>query len=492
MLRLPVAFALIGGALLGSAFSVEAAWPGVFVGVAALVLSLESSATPRQAAFHGAIFGWAGYVGGFFWLQPTLAAFWGGQIALSWAVWLAWGCWVSLRFVVIAWGYRALRLRRFGIVPSLLLPWLTVEWIYPSVFPFYLAGPLVDHVVLAQAAALGGPILLSAWAIVASAVVAESLLWILGRCPKPRAAWSALLGASLALGGYGLASMHRIERDMQSAPAVTVGLVQANVDVMAKRTERVLSHRRHLEQSRPLAAVDLLIWPETSYLHALPREIPTSGAAVIDELDVPLLFGGVRKDAQGRRFNSALLVDSDGRIRSAYDKRFLIPFAEFVPFADRWTWWKNTAPTLSRFHAGDELAALRLGDWNIATPICYETIRPGYVGMLVRETNPHLLVSLANDGWFGDSPEPRIHLRLARFRAIEHRRYLVRATNTGISAIIDPLGRVVGQTRLFEAETLRREVHMLDDDTIYTKLGDWPGYASAIALLVAFVIRRRP
>jgi apolipoprotein N-acyltransferase len=185
------------------------------------------------------------------------------------------------------------------------------------------------------------------------------------------------------------------------------------------------------------------------------------------------------------------LVDTDGRIRSAYDKRFLIPFAEFVPLADQWSWWKKTAPTLSRFHAGDELTALQLGEWKIATPICYETIRPGYVRRLVRQTNPHLLVSLTNDGWFGDSPEPRVHLRLARLRAIEHRRFLVRATNTGISAIVDPLGRIVGRTRLFEAETLRHDIRMLDDDTIYTTLGDWPGYLSAIGLVLVFVVRKR-
>jgi len=136
-------------------------------------------------------------------------------------------------------------------------------------------------------------------------------------------------------------------------------------------------------------------------------------------------------------------------------------------------------------------SALALGDWRIATPICYETIRPDYVRRLVRSTGANLLVSLSNDGWFGDSPEPRIHLVLARFRAIEQRRYLVRATNTGMSAIVDPLGRLLERTEVFEAATIVHDVRMLEGSTLYGLLGAWPGYLSALTLLVLFV-RRKP
>jgi apolipoprotein N-acyltransferase len=185
-----------------------------------------------------------------------------------------------------------------------------------------------------------------------------------------------------------------------------------------------------------------------------------------------------------------MLIDADGMIRSAYDKSFLIPFAEFVPFADRFAAWSRIAPTLSHFRAGVEPTALRLGQWRIATPICYETIRPAYVRKLVRRTHAHLLVSLTNDGWFGDSPEPRLHLALTRFRAIEHRRYLVRATNTGISAIVDPVGRVVAKTEIFQATSLTYPVRMLEGLTIYEELGDWPGYLAATVLILVFALRR--
>lgn len=489
--------ALLGGALLAAAFAIEPAWPAVFLAVAGFVLSLEWSESRPRALSHAALFGWAAYVGGFHWIQPTLALFWEGRVVLSWMVWLLWGAVVTLRFVAIGWIYRALRQRNVGIFGSLLLPWLTVEWLYPSLFPFYLANPLVDQSLLVQAAALGGPLLVSAWVCGVSAIIAEGALWLAQRRPIARTHWSAVVVATLALLLHGWHSVGTLEQRLTAAPTVTVGVVQANVDVMQKRTERRLVHRHYAERSRALetrAKVDLLVWPETSYLRALPVELPTTGGEVRGDLRAPLLFGGIRVQTdRGRRerFNSAMLVEPDGMIRSAYDKRFLIPFAEFIPLGDRIEWWSQAAPTLSRFRPGERFASLRFGQWRIATPICYETIRPEYVRRLVGASGAHLLVSLTNDGWFGDSAEPRLHLALARFRAIEHRRYLVRATNTGISAIVDPAGRIVAQSGLFEPATLIHPVHMLDETTIYAALGDWPGYVAATVLLWVYVRRRR-
>jgi apolipoprotein N-acyltransferase len=109
---------------------------------------------------------------------------------------------------------------------------------------------------------------------------------------------------------------------------------------------------------------------------------------------------------------------------------------------------------------------------------------------MVREAKPHLLINLTNDAWFGDSQEPWIHLVLSRYRAIEHRRYLVRSTNSGISAVIDPLGRVVAQTGLLTRENLRHDVHMLEEDTVYGRIGDWPGWLGLAAILFMFIRRR--
>jgi apolipoprotein N-acyltransferase len=181
-------------------------------------------------------------------------------------------------------------------------------------------------------------------------------------------------------------------------------------------------------------------------------------------------------------FNSALLVDADGRIRSGYDKNLLVPFAETVPLAVL----APLFPHAQGFGAASGAPPLVLGPWRLATPICFEAIDPAFVRRMAAEARPHAFVSLANDGWFGDSQEPAIHLAVASLRAVEHRRSMVRATNSGVSAVVDPLGRVVARSPLLARDTLVASVPLLDGaPTLYGRAGDWPGAlaAGAVALL---------
>ena len=142
-----------------------------------------------------------------------------------------------------------------------------------------------------------------------------------------------------------------------------------------------------------------------------------------------------------------------------------------------------------KFTAATDTPALHLDGWRIATPICYEVVRADFVRRMMRSAHPHLLVTLANDAWFGDSQEPWIHLALARLRAVEHRRFLVRATNSGVSAIVDPMGRVVVRTGVLTRANLRGEVRMLEGETVYARLGDWPGWMAAALMLLGLVAR---
>jgi apolipoprotein N-acyltransferase len=118
--------------------------------------------------------------------------------------------------------------------------------------------------------------------------------------------------------------------------------------------------------------------------------------------------------------------------------------------------------------------------------ICYEDVLPGFTRKLVRAASPNLLVNITNDAWFGKTTEPEIHLALAVFRTVEHRRWLVRATNSGISAIIDPVGRVVARTALQTRETLRGTVRWQNGTTLYAVVGDWPGWLALAAVAYAF------
>jgi apolipoprotein N-acyltransferase len=391
--------------------------------------------------------------------------------------------------------FRALRGRGWPLGAAALPPLLVLEWRYPLLFHSHLGDALVDRTALVQIADLGGPLLVSALAALVNVALLEGLRWRPG-APLPRAALAGALSLALAF-GYGTAQIGRVSRSLAEAPALRVGVVQGNLGVLEKRRDPGVVHRGYLEQTRELlaaGALDLVVWPETVYSRGLSGPFPVSGMPIRQELRVPLLFGGVtlRPEADGRRarYNSALLVGADGVIRDVYDKNLLVPFAESLPFAERAASLAAAFPHAQAFAAGAGTPPLSLGPWRIATPICSESAERALVRRMVVEARPHLFVSLANDGWFGDSAEPWIHLAVARMRALEHKRYFVHATNTGVSAVVDPLGRIVTRSGLLTRESLRAEVRLLEGETLYGRLGDWPGWLAAAALAAGLILRR--
>jgi apolipoprotein N-acyltransferase len=193
------------------------------------------------------------------------------------------------------------------------------------------------------------------------------------------------------------------------------------------------------------------------------------------------------RDGRRLRHNSALLVGADGVIRAAYHKTLPVPFAEQIPRFLRRPALVARLPHVQEFEAGRDVPALALGPWRISTPICSESAEPALVRRMLREARPHLLVTLANDAWFGDSRLAWIHLQVSRLRAVEHRRALVHATQSGVSAVVDPMGRISVRSGLLTRESLRGEVRLLDAPTPYTRLGDWPGPVAALLLVAALV-----
>ena len=178
-------------------------------------------------------------------------------------------------------------------------------------------------------------------------------------------------------------------------------------------------------------------------------------------------------------------ADLDGTIRDGYAKNLLIPLAEYVPLASLIPAVEGWFPHVQEFGAATDTPALHLGAWRIATPICYEAVRPEFVRRMARASRPHLLVTLANDAWFGHSQEPWLHLALARLRAVEHRRFLVRSTNSGVSAFIDPVGRVISHTGTFEPAAQRAELGWLKSWTPYQLWGDAPWWLLSLLIVAA-------
>ncbi len=211
----------------------------------------------------------------------------------------------------------------------------------------------------------------------------------------------------------------------------------------------------------------------------------------------PLLFGAMTfggvlptRNAECEAcFNSALLIDGDGVVRELYDKAFLLVFGEYMPFGEALPELYDLLPESSRFQPGrrtEPLTLTRKGQPSarLGVLICYEDLLPAFAQRVMAH-NPEVLINLTNDAWFGQTAEPYHHLQLAQMRTIEYRRWLIRSTNTGVSAFIDAAGRRVAETSLQGQETLLRPVPLLHGQTLYARFGDWPLFALVGGLLLS-------
>jgi apolipoprotein N-acyltransferase len=266
-----------------------------------------------------------------------------------------------------------------------------------------------------------------------------------------------------------------------------VGLIQTNIGAGDKAKDPEEFVARHQQMSKELVAahpeVELIVWPESAYNRLIERSQKNVDYDVTSGIGRPLLFGvltysqgATRADSQ--IFNSLLLASATGDVLGIYDKIELLAFGETYPFS-------RTFPSLtavfgtSWFTRGTSLQHLQLADASLLPMICYEDILPSLVLDIWHHDGPSdVLVNITNDSWYGDTHQPMIHLVLASFRSIETRRALIRSTNTGISAIVDPAGRITHRTGQWKRETLVAAVPLIKDgsQTVFMRLGNVIGW----------------
>ena len=281
-------------------------------------------------------------------------------------------------------------------------------------------------------------------------------------------------------------------------------MVQVNMGIFEKREEPFEGHRRHLRQSQLLERnhpdLDLLVWPESAYTFFIPEHMTNVKERVLGPVSTPTIFGGLtrrRGEDRMRAYNTAYLADGDGEVLGTYDKTYLLMFGEYLPFGETFPVLYEYSPNSGRFTPGDHVRPLTLphpehADIRMSTLVCYEDVLPRFTRSAVREGNPHLLVNVTNDSWFGDTQEPWVHLALAKFRAVEHHRALVRSTNSGVSAFVDPVGRVLDTIGVEEQGQSTAVLPLLEGWTPYQTVGDWPGFVGfGLALWFGFVGRRK-
>jgi len=487
--RLVDLLAFIAGLILPLAFAPYGLYPLAILAPGVLFWSwLECS--PRRALWRGLLFGFGTFGLGVSWIQesfqfsfvPPLVA-----LVLTGGFVLFLSCYPALL------GYLLARLGSGGKAQRLLLAfpaaWVLAEWVrgwFLTGFTWLQLGYSQVDSPLRHLAPLGGVYLLS-WVCAFSAAALVLVI-----ADRGRGRWLGIpLVALVWMAAVGLAGIPWSE---PAGAAQPVALIQGNVsqDLKWRPDQRGPTLARYLGLTRGSEEARLIVWPETAlpgfyqsftdYLARLDAEVRPRQAAIL--LGVPY-----RESANSPVHNSVAVVGGDGTL---YHKRHLVPFGEFLPlkgFLGPLT--QVLRVQVSDFSPGpDAPPMLEAAGFKLGVSICYEVA----FGDEVREALPaaQLLVNVTNDAWFGDSIGPHQHLQIARMRALETGRYLLRAANTGISAVIGPDGRIIARSRQFRAEVLKAAVPPMMGATPYVRFGDRPVLAALFLLLaVTITLTRR-
>ena len=242
-----------------------------------------------------------------------------------------------------------------------------------------------------------------------------------------------------------------------------------------------------LSQQAVQNGAQFLLWPESSTPFYFEDDI--SGGLVrglVRTLGVPLLLGSDEMEPGDppRNFNSAFMLDPAGATAAVYRKIHLVPFGEYVPFQRLLFFVGPLVEAVSAFSPGTRVTMLPVEGHMVSTAICYEVTYPSLQREAVRQGS-EMLTTITNDAWYGNSSAAYQHFEMAMMRAIEQGRYLVRSANTGISGIVDPYGRVLVRTNLFETVAVVGEARFVQAKTVYATIGDLAAHLSAAVVIVA-------
>jgi apolipoprotein N-acyltransferase len=505
------------------------------------ILAARAAPSARSAFLRGLVAGLACFYAAIHWVSHAMTAFgglpfsvallglsllvlfmaahWGAAFAISWKIRQGLG-WPTYLHLPVVWA--ALELCRNYLFSG--FPWANVGYTQVRTLP------------VAQLAALAGPYGIAALVVLVNAVLAETLAARRAGARVPRralAVTAALVGATLIHGWVRLAV---VRARTASAPAITVGVVQPNIDQSVKnrardRADWILGRLVPLTLEADRRGVDLVAWPEATYplyvrpdirsfadprygLPTLSRAHLLMGAVTIER--VPSAGGGELVPRVG---NVDLLLSPSLDVLGRYQKHHLVPFGEYVPLADWLPFLHQVVPSFAPATPGAELKVLGFtlpgsststsdGRVTLAPMICFDAIFPEInVAFARNDPEPEILVNPTNDAWYGYSSGPYQFLAIVRMRAIEAGKAVVRPAYAGVSAVILPTGELspgalevgpVDPERAPDPEEPPRllvtRVPRLRGLTLYTRFGDlfaWACVAATVAALAAAVRRGR-
>lgn len=429
--------------------------PALFLGLATVFYLTDNAQSAKQAAGIGYSYGFGFFMAGFYWIGNALLV---DIAAFGWlypiTLFLCGGFFGLFMILPFVFWYR--QSRNWKKVLAFAAVWVLMEWLRSFVltgFPWNLLGTVLSfHPAFIQTAALWGTYGLSFLVLLSA-----GSLYISGRQKQWRV-WLVNLLAFGLLWGYGVNRLAHYDRQESD---ILVRLVQPSIPQEMKWDKNKLesNFQEYIAMSRrqSLDNVDFVVWGETAtpfdldyypdYRQALRDAVPPQGY---------LITGLVRFDIrQGvyQPFNSMYVLDKNGQRAAYYDKSHLVPFGEYIPLREYLPEWiRPVTNNIAAFGTGEKYKNIEVGNYPaFGALICYEIIFPGEV--VHRTAPPSWLVVLTNDGWYGRSAGPYQHLAATQMRAVEEGITIVRSANSGISAVINPVGEIIARIDLYEKNT---------------------------------------
>jgi apolipoprotein N-acyltransferase len=488
--------------------------------------------TLRQGAGLGYVCGFVWYLGNCYWIYQTMYLYGGLAKPIAAGILILFCLYLGLYHALFGMLLSAFRIRlgRQGMLLLTPFAWVAVELARARItgLPWDLLGiAQVDNPLLTRLAPIAGAYGLS------FVIAAVNALWLARFQVKERRYIRPVLTvAGVIIVVLYVATLRRIRYPLDESPAAHATLVQENLEVGAANTgpqpstqelldsfsylsrypsnqfmlgipelpgtQTVFLLRRHppvvgADPQAPLpSSTDLIVWPESpAPFQENDSQFRAAMSTLAREGSAPIIAGniGIDRTASNPRgyslFNSASFITPQGDFAGRYDKMHLVPFGEYVPFKQLFFFARNLLNEVGTFDPGQRRTVFATGGHRYGTFICYESIFGDEVRQFVKQ-GAEVLINISNDGWYGDTSAPWQHLNMVRMRAIENHRWILRATNTGVTASINPYGRVIAAAPRHIRTSIRVGFAYEQDLTFYVAHGDL--FAYACALITAFAL----
>ncbi len=504
---------LISGFLLTAGFPNPDLGYAAFFALVPFLVALDPM-DAKQAFKSGLVMGLCHYTTLIYWIIPTLSTYGGLHFLLSASALILLGLYLSLFPAVFAFAMKKLDPpQAFSPILGSLI-WVGLEFARTHLFTGFPWGVMgytqYDNLILVQTADLAGVLGLSFLILLGNYLLAG--LWIrfskaktLSRNRKRQLlVCLAYIPAIFALAfSYGNARIETIDQRIDKAPRTGIAIVQGNIKQDLKwspafkqaTVEKYGTLSLKALESRP----DLIVWPETAlpFYYGHDTLMSNRTDAFVRKAKTHFLMGSPALEIQDQKtafYNRAYMLNPLSLVVGHYDKTHLVPFGEYVPFGRYLSFLGKLTAQAGDFSPGTtgpvplKFKGRDKEERTMGVLICFEILFPSISRQFVLN-GAHVLATLTNDAWFGRTSAPGQHFAIAVLRAVENRRTMVRAANSGISGFIDPGGRIMDKTPLFQDRVIARQVPVLEEISFYTRYPEALPLAALVAILASLMVK---